>query len=124
MDKSPILDGKATRLRSDRDVKIDKAIANTKGYIVEGRTEVTIKADTQSGQRSDEHLQKIADTVREIVNNIVLSDDENQLCMSALQSPSANDQQKAFADWCIKMLNNQADAKKAYISWVTSRRNP
>jgi transcription antitermination factor NusG len=109
------LDGKATRLKSDRDV-VDKAIANTKGYIVEGRTEVTIKADTQSGQRSDEHLQKIADTVREIVNNIVLSDDENQLCMSALQSPSANDQQKAFADWCIKMLNNQADAKKAYIS--------
>ena len=109
------LDGKITRLKSDRDV-IDKAIADTKGVLVDGRTEVTIKTDAATSQRSDEHLQKIADTVREIVNNIVLSDDENQLCMSALQSPNQDPNQKAFADWCIKMLNNQADAKKAYIT--------
>ena len=109
------LDGKITRLKSDRDV-IDKAITDTKGVLVDGRTEVTIKTDAATSQRSDEHLQKIADTVREIVNNIVLSDDENQLCMSALQSPNQEPNQKAFADWCIKMLNNQADAKKAYIT--------
>ena len=109
------LEGKIARLKSDRDV-IDKAIADTKGVLVDGRTEVTIKTDAATGQRSDEYLQKIADSVREIVNNIVLSDDENQLCMSALQSPNQDLNQKSFADWCIKMLNNQADAKKAYIT--------
>lgn len=109
------LDGKITRLKNDRDV-IDKAIADTKGVLVDGRTEVTVKADAASTQRSDAHLQKIADTVREIVNNIVLSDDENQLCMSALQSQNSSAHQKDFAAWCIKMLNNQADAKKAYIA--------
>lgn len=108
-------DGKITRLKSDRDV-IDKAIADTKGVLVDGRTEVTIKTDVATSQRSDEHLQKIADTVREIVNNIVLSDDENQLCMSALQSPNPNTQQQAFAGWCIKILTNQANAKTAYIT--------
>jgi hypothetical protein len=109
------LDGKITRLKSDLDV-IDKSIADTNGVLVDGRTEVTIKTDAATSQRSDEHLKKIADIVGEIVNNIVLSDDANQLCMSALQSPNQDPNQKAFADWCIKMLNNQADAQKAYIT--------
>ncbi len=112
-------DGKITRLKSDRDV-IDKAIADTKGVLVEGKTEVTVKFDVAASQRSDEHLQKIAGVVGEIVNNIVLSDDENQLCMATLQSPHVSGNQEEFAKYCIKMLNNQADAKKAYISQLQS----
>lgn len=112
-------DGKITRLKSDRDV-IDKALADTKGVLVEGKTEVTVKSDVATSQRSDEHLQKIAGVISEIVNNIVLSDDENQLCMSTLQSPHVSGNQEEFAKYCIKMLNNQADAKKAYIIQLQS----
>lgn len=108
------LDGKITRLKSDRDV-IDDAIANTKGVLVEGKTEVTIKSDAVTSQRSDEHLQKIASVVGEIVNNIVLSDDEDQLCAITLQSPKLSNNQQEFANYCIEMLKTRAIAKKAYI---------
>lgn len=109
------LDGKIMRLKSDKDV-IDKAIADTKGVLVDGRTEVTINTDTAVSQRSDQHLEKIADTVEKIVNNIVLSDDDKQICMSTLQSPNQDTNQTAFNNWCIKVLNNDADLEKEYIT--------
>lgn len=108
------LEGKISRLKSDRDV-IDKAIVETKGVLAEGRTEVTIKSDTGTSQRSDEHLQKIASVVGEIVNNIVLSDDEDQMCMATLQMPQLSNNQQEFANYCIEMLKSRAVAKKAYI---------
>lgn len=108
------LEGKITRLKSDRDV-IDRAIAETKGVLAEGKTEVTIKSDTGTSQRSDEHLQKIAGVVGEIVNNIVLSDDEDQLCMTTLQMPQLSSNQQEFANYCIEMFKSRAAAKKAYI---------
>lgn len=108
------LEEKITRLKSDRDV-IDKAIVETKSVLVEGKTEVTIKSDTGTRQRSDEHLQKIAVVVGEIVNNIVLSDDEDQLCMTTLQMPQLSNNQQEFANYCIEMFKSRAAAKKAYI---------
>lgn len=108
------LDGKIARLKSDIEI-IDKAITGTKGILAEGKTEVTIKTDSAT-QRSDEHIAKVAEVVRQIVNNIVLSDDKTQMCLSVLQSPSAKTEQKELADWCIKFLNNQADADKLYIA--------
>lgn len=107
-------DGKIARLKSDIEV-IDKAITGTKGILAEGKTEVIIKTDSAT-QRSDEHIAKVADAVREIVNNIVLSDDVNQICMSVLQSPAAKTKQKELSEWCIATLNNQAAAKTAYIA--------
>lgn len=108
------LEGKITRLKSDRDV-IDKAITETKGILAEGKTEVTIKSDTGTSQRSDEHLQKIAGVVGEIVNNIVLSDDEDQLCMTTLQMPKLSHNQQEFANYCIEMFKSRASAKELYI---------
>ena len=107
------LTDKIARFKDDKNV-IDKAIADNKGVVAEGRTEVTIKTDALS-QRSDEHIQKVAEVVSEIVNNIVLSDDENQICMSALQSEPATQQQKDFSAWCLKKLNNQVDADVIYV---------
>lgn len=108
------LEGKITRLKGDRDV-IDKAIAETKGVLAEGKTEVTIKSDAGASQRSDGHLQKIAMVVGEIVNNIVLSDDEDQLCMTTLQMPQLSSNQQAFANYCIEVFKSRAAAKKAYV---------
>lgn len=108
------IEGKIGRLIGDRDI-IDQSITNSRGVLASGKTEVTIKTEGQPTQRSDEHLQKVADVVREIVSNIVLSDDENQVCMSTLQSPQETANQKAFATWCLSMLNNQSEARRLSI---------
>nr|VFK40175.1 MAG: hypothetical protein BECKSD772F_GA0070984_10568 [Candidatus Kentron sp. SD]VFK45728.1 MAG: hypothetical protein BECKSD772E_GA0070983_10598 [Candidatus Kentron sp. SD] len=108
------LEGKIERLKSDRKA-IEDSISNVKGVLAQGRTEVTIKTDPITNQRSDEHLQKIAKVVGDIVNNIVLSDDEKQLCMITLQSSDLTNRQGAFADWCIKNFHNQADATRMEI---------
>lgn len=108
------IDGKIARLTSDITV-IDKAITGTKGILAEGKTELTIKTDSAT-QRSDEHIAKVAEAVREIVESIVLSDDKTQMCISILQSPTAKTEQKELGDWCVKFLNNQADADKVYIA--------
>lgn len=105
------IDDKSNRLKDDLKV-IDEAIANNKGVIAEGKTEVTIKTDVTSVQRSDEHIQKVADVVHDIVNNIVLSDDGKQICMSVLQK----DQISEYAKWCFKMLNSLVAAEEAYTN--------
>ncbi|EKN9356156.1 TPA: hypothetical protein ACKP97_003923 [Pseudomonas aeruginosa] len=101
---------KIVNLKSDRDA-IDKAIAETKGVLADGETKVKIETTGMSTQRSEAHLQQIAKTVEGIVNNIVLADDEKQLCMSALLLPSPNEGQKKFSDWCLKVMGTQAEAR-------------
>ncbi|MBX5716315.1 hypothetical protein ISD95_10430 [Pseudomonas aeruginosa] len=101
---------KIADLKSDRDV-IDKAIAETKGVLADGETRVRIETTGMVTQRSEAHLQEIAKTVEGIVNNIVLADDEKQLCMSALLLPTPNEGQKKFSDWCLKVMDTQAEAK-------------
>lgn len=112
-DKHKAADAKATRLKGDLKV-VDDAIANMKGVIAEGRTDVTIKTDVVSGQRSDEHIQKVADVVKEIVNNIVLSDDDEQICLSFLQSEQAH-LSSDFGRLCVAMLENRENDNKQYV---------
>ncbi|WHS60253.1 hypothetical protein [Pseudomonas sp. G2-4] len=111
---------KITNLKDDRNI-IDKAIAETKGVLVDGETKVKIETTGVGGQRSDAHLQQIATTVEGIVNNIVLADDEQQLCMSALLLPNPNEGQKKFSAWCVKVMDTQAAAREALMKNVTVR---
>ncbi|MHA6791793.1 hypothetical protein ACWA6H_29370 [Pseudomonas bijieensis] len=105
---------KIKNLKDDRNV-IDSAIAETKGVIADGEVKVKIETTGMGSQRSDAHIQQIAKTVEGIVNNIVLADDEQQLCMSALLLPNPNEGQKNFADWCIKVMRTQAEARDALM---------
>jgi len=105
---------KIINLKDDRNV-IDSAIAETKGVIADGEVKVKIETTGMGSQRSDAHIQQIAKTVEGIVNNIVLADDEQQLCMSALLLPNPNEGQKNFADWCIKVMRTQAEARDALM---------
>ncbi|QIB05964.1 hypothetical protein GZ982_14950 [Pseudomonas fluorescens] len=105
---------KIKNLKDDRNV-IDSAIAETKGVIADGEVMVKIETTGMGSQRSDAHIQQIAKTVEGIVNNIVLADDEQQLCMSALLLPNPNEGQKNFADWCIKVMRTQAEARDALM---------
>ncbi len=105
---------KIKNLKDDKSV-IDSAIAETKGVIADGEIKVKIETAGIGSQRSDAHIQQIAKTVEGIVNNIVLSDDQQQLCMSALLLPNPNTGQKNFSDWCIKEMDNQANARKALM---------
>ncbi|MDP9783046.1 hypothetical protein [Pseudomonas fluorescens] len=105
---------KIKNLKDDRNV-IDSAIAETKGVIADGEVKVKIETSGMGSQRSDAHIQQIAKTVEGIVNNIVLADDEQQLCMSALLLPNPNEGQKNFADWCIKVMRTQAEARDALM---------
>jgi hypothetical protein len=105
---------KIKNLKDDRSV-IDSAIAETKGVIADGEVKVKIETTGMGSQRSDAHIQQIAKTVEGIVNNIVLADDEQQLCMSALLLPNPNEGQKNFADWCIKVMRTQAEARDALM---------
>lgn len=107
--KIQAIDNKIARLKGDIKM-LDDAMVSIKSIIVEGKTEVTIKDDVMSGRRSDEHIQAVAGVVHDIVKNIVLSDDDKQICMSHLQTGIKNE----FTDWCIKILNVRADAEKAY----------
>lgn len=113
------LTGKITQLQSDQ-----KAIANsieqTKGVLADGKTEVTIKTEQITGQKSDDYLKKVAETVGQIVNNIVLSDDEKQMCMSALQATTGSTTTD-FQTWCNKNLQNQADAQKLRIDILKAK---
>lgn len=114
------IDENISGLKSDKKL-IEKAIEDTKGVLSDGRTDVTIKTDSATAQRTDGHLQKIAETVKEIVNNIVLSDDQDQICLAALQVESKTAQQKAFTDWCQKTLNAQATAQETYLAQLKSQ---
>lgn len=105
---------KIKNLKDDRTV-IDSAIAETKGVLVDGETKVRIETTGMGGQRSDAHIQQIAKTVEGIVNNIVLSDDEHQMCMSALLLSAPNNDQKEFSAWCINVMNTQAKARDALV---------
>lgn len=110
--ESSALEGKITRSKDDLKL-IDKAIVDAKGVLAEGKIEVKIQADAAAVQRSDEHLQKVTEAVKEIVNNIVLSDDAQQVCMSVLQGPALTvDHQIKLATWCANMLNNKAESDR------------
>lgn len=105
------LDGKITRLKEDL-AAIDDAIKNTKGVLVSGASKVEIKVDGAPSQRSDEHIQKIAEVVGKIVGDIVLSDDSIQMCLSLLQTPvTLGDAADAdFRKWCVGHLNSYTNA--------------
>lgn len=105
---------KIKNLKDDRSV-IDSAIAETKGVIADGEIKVKIETTGMGSQRSDAHVQQVATTVEGIVNNIVLADDEQQLCMSALLLPDPNEGQKKFSAWCVKVLDTQAEAREILI---------
>ncbi|MBO1540645.1 hypothetical protein [Pseudomonas sp. OA65] len=105
---------KIKNLKDDRNV-IDSAIAETKGVLVDGETKVRIETTGVGSQRSDAHIQQVAKTVEGIVNNIVLADDEQQLCMSALLLPEPNEGQKKFSAWCVRVLDTQAEARDALL---------
>jgi hypothetical protein len=112
------LEGKIKRLKDDQ-TAIDKAIESTRGMVAEGRFDISVGTELVGDQRSDSHVLAVANVVHDIVNNIVLSDDQDQLCMSALQRP-VDDKSKDFRDWCIKNLNNQAEARAKYLVSITS----
>lgn len=105
---------KIKNLKDDRTV-IDSAIAETKGVIADGEIKVKIETAGMGSQRSDAHIQQIATTVEGIVNNIVLADDQQQLCMSALLVPNPSDEQTKFSAWCLKEMDTQADARNALM---------
>lgn len=105
------LEGKDVRLKSDKQ-EIDKGIANTKGVIAGGKTNVTIDTDSLPAQRSDQHIQTVANIVGKIVNNIVLSDDTMQICMGALQSPPGDQYNIGLKTWCLRSLNNEEDSQE------------
>lgn len=111
---------KIKNLKDDRSV-IDSAIAETKGVLVDGETKVRIETTGMGSQRSDAHIQQIAKTVEGIVNNIVLSDDEHQMCMSALLLSAPNNDQKEFSAWCIKVMNTQAEAREILLRNAKSK---
>lgn len=105
---------KIKNLKDDRNA-IDSAIAETKGIIADGEIKVKIETAGMGSQRSDAHIQQVAKTVEDIVNNIVLADDEQQLCMSALLLPEPNEGQKKFSAWCVRVLDTQAEARDALL---------
>ncbi|WPN63498.1 hypothetical protein QMK47_00410 [Pseudomonas sp. P9_35] len=105
---------KIKNLKDDRTV-IDSAIAETKGVIADGEIKVKIETSGMGSQRSDAHIQQIAATVEGIVNNVVLADDQQQLCMSALLVPNPSDEQTKFSAWCLKDMDTQADARNALM---------
>ncbi|CAH0129238.1 hypothetical protein [Pseudomonas brassicacearum] len=111
---------KIKNLKDDRTV-IDSAIAETKGVLVDGETKVRIETTGMGSQRSDAHLQQVATTVEGIVNKIVLADDEQQLCMSALLLPDPNEGQIKFSAWCIEVLNTKAKAREFLLSDAKSK---
>lgn len=108
------LDGKIARLKDDQKA-VDQAIAQTKGVLAEGKTDVVIKTEGQAGARSEQHLQSIALVVQDIVNNIVLADDEKQLCLATMQGSSLSAEQKKFVDLCLNNMASEASAKAARI---------
>ncbi|MCG6577201.1 hypothetical protein EGM97_21115 [Pseudomonas sp. AF32] len=105
---------KIKNLKDDRSV-IDSAIAETKGVLADGETKVKIETTGMGSQRSEAHIQQIAKTVEGIVNNVVLSDDEQQLCMSALMLPTPNEGQQKFSAWCDKVMATQAEARATLL---------
>lgn len=114
------LSGKIARLKDDKKA-IDASIAQAKGVLVNGKTEVTISADASVGHRSDEHLQKVVDVVGGIVNNVVLSDDENQACIATLQAspnPKADEQ---FATYCMAELSRKQRQSEEVFDYYIKR---
>lgn len=105
---------KIKNLKDDRTV-IDSAIAETKSVIADGEIKVKIETSGMGSQRSDAHIQQIAKTVEGIVNNVVLADDQLQLCMSALLVPNPSAEQTKFSAWCLKEMDTQADARNALM---------
>lgn len=107
---------KMARLKSDL-VVVDDAIANSKGVVAGGKTEVTIKVDpTASGQKTDQQIATIAGVVDRIVNKVVLSDDKTQICLSVLQGQSRSREDDEFKRWCLVSLNNDAERDRIYLS--------
>ncbi|MFL7963437.1 hypothetical protein ACEI36_14500 [Pseudomonas kielensis] len=111
---------KIKNLKDDRTV-IDSAIADTKGVIADGETKVKIETTSMGSQRSDAHIKQISKTVEGIVNKIVLSDDEHQMCMSALLLSDPNEGQKKFSAWCVEVMNTQAKAREILLNNAQSK---
>lgn len=82
---------------------IDKDIANTRWLLAEGKTEAKTEFDTPPTQISDAAIAKIADTVGQIANGIVLSNDVAQECLITLQSDDGKNSQD-FKDLCKTIL--------------------
>jgi len=114
---------KIKRLTEDRDF-IDKNIAGGKGALAGGKTDVKLDMSSVPAQRSDQHIASVAATVASIVNNIVLSDDSIQLCLSAMSSPArtgTTNSDTSFRDWCFKEMTNRTATTAANLAVQEAR---
>lgn len=104
------------RLEGDK-ATIESAITNARGVLSEGKTDVVVITSGMPSQRTDEHIQAISDTVKEIVNNIILSDDQTQICLSMLQSTNANAEIKPGSPWyfCKQHLENNVKERNLQL---------
>lgn len=101
------LNEKKTKLESQKSSKeknkeaINKAIVNARSIMLTGKTYATV-IDNGLIHRSDEHIEKVADTVYNIVNDLNNEDDFGQICISNIFNPKID---KEILEICKNKLN-------------------
>lgn len=108
-----IADLQAREGRLQADLKaMDSAIANAREIMASGKTDVVMQA-AEVSPRSDAQVVAVATIVQDIVNNIVLSDDEDQICYGVLQLDNSN--LSELRKICAQNLNTHAQLRAMQI---------
>ena len=89
---------------------INEGIANARGVITTGKVYATIVGDSII-HRSDQHIEKVADTVYKIFDNLNDADDFTQMCLSYLVQNDTN----SLTDVCKNRLQEMTNEVKQKI---------
>lgn len=113
-------DADLTKLKADR-ATAEKELQTAGGAIASGT--LTIKVEADQAARSDAHIQKVAEAVQTIVDNIVTkSQDVKELCVISLLSASVLEEQdkKLLRELCQAELTGELARAKADLITKTA----
>lgn len=119
-DKKKIQDN-LKALQSDKEV-ILKGVENARGVLVSGSATAAISSVGLPAQRSDRHIQAVAQTVENIVKSIINTDDFGQLCFSYMQQDASKLSESArnLQSVCSDAIKLDQQARKQQLDTIQS----
>ena len=86
-EKKATINAEIAELKKDR-AAVEKGVQNARGVAAGGALNATVSGVGLIGQRSDQTIEKISETVGDIVRIVLNTDDLNAVCLASLSSGS------------------------------------
>lgn len=103
--------------------RINKSIENAHGSIASGSASAIVSAPPNLNERSDAHIQAVAEVVGSIVTDILDTDDTGQLCWAYITTKKEGARDENVFKACLDYVNSNTTTKIKAINLLESKTN-